>query len=79
MLSERTPRRRARGRCVAAAALLLVGSMLPAAARADHQDGAAEQASREVLSLPIFPELSAEQRDHVVASIRRFFGASAAA
>lgn len=48
MLSERTPRRRARGRCVAAAALLLVGSMLPAAARADHQDGAAEQAAREI-------------------------------
>jgi murein DD-endopeptidase MepM/ murein hydrolase activator NlpD len=48
MLSERTPGRRARARYVAAAALLLLGSMLPAAARADHQDGAAEQAAREI-------------------------------
>jgi dTDP-4-amino-4,6-dideoxygalactose transaminase len=33
----------------------------------------AEQASREVLSLPVFPELSADQRAHVAASVRAFF------
>lgn len=32
----------------------------------------AERACREVLSLPIFPELTAEQLDHVVASVKSF-------
>jgi dTDP-4-amino-4,6-dideoxygalactose transaminase len=34
-----------------------------------------ERASREVLALPIFPELTEEQREHVATSIRAFFGA----
>jgi dTDP-4-amino-4,6-dideoxygalactose transaminase len=34
----------------------------------------AEQASREVLSLPVFPELTAAQRDDVVAAVRGFYG-----
>jgi dTDP-4-amino-4,6-dideoxygalactose transaminase len=34
-----------------------------------------ERASREVLSLPVYPELSEEQREHVVSAIREFFGA----
>jgi dTDP-4-amino-4,6-dideoxygalactose transaminase len=34
-----------------------------------------EKACREVLSLPVFPELTEEQRDHVVASVRSFFRA----
>lgn len=33
-----------------------------------------ERACREVLSLPIMPELVAAQRDHVAASVRAFFG-----
>lgn len=33
----------------------------------------AERASREVLALPVFPELSAEQHDLVVASIAKFY------
>jgi dTDP-4-amino-4,6-dideoxygalactose transaminase len=33
-----------------------------------------EQACREVLSLPIFPELTEAQRSHVAESIRGFFG-----
>ena len=33
-----------------------------------------EQASREVLSLPVYPELSGAQRDEVVAVVRAFFG-----
>jgi len=33
-----------------------------------------EQASREVLSLPVYPELSGAQRDEVVAVVRSFFG-----
>ena len=32
-----------------------------------------EQASREVLSLPIFPELSEEEQDYVVGAIKTFF------
>jgi dTDP-4-amino-4,6-dideoxygalactose transaminase len=35
----------------------------------------AERASREVLSLPVFPELSIEQLDHVAAAIREFYRA----
>ncbi|HEX2091278.1 MAG TPA: DegT/DnrJ/EryC1/StrS family aminotransferase [Longimicrobiaceae bacterium] len=34
-----------------------------------------ERAAREVLSIPVYPELSAEQREHVAGSIREFFGA----
>lgn len=34
----------------------------------------AEQASREVLSLPIFPEMSPAQQDYVIATIRQFRG-----
>jgi dTDP-4-amino-4,6-dideoxygalactose transaminase len=33
----------------------------------------AERASREVLSLPVYPELSAPQRDYVVDAIRAFY------
>lgn len=33
----------------------------------------AEKASREVLSIPVHPDLAPDQRDHVVASIRSFF------
>jgi dTDP-4-amino-4,6-dideoxygalactose transaminase len=33
-----------------------------------------ERASREVLSLPVFPELTPAQRDDVVAAVRSFFG-----
>ncbi len=46
MLSERAGRRRARR--LAAAFVLTVVSAMPAAAHADHQDGAAEQAAREI-------------------------------
>ena len=35
----------------------------------------AERAARCVLALPVFPELRAEQREHVVATIERFFSA----
>lgn len=34
----------------------------------------AERASREVVSLPVYPELTAAQRDEVVAAVRGFFG-----
>ena len=33
-----------------------------------------ERASREVISLPVFPELTASQRDEVVAAVRSFYG-----
>jgi dTDP-4-amino-4,6-dideoxygalactose transaminase len=32
-----------------------------------------EKAAREVLALPIYPELSAEQQDHIVESIKEYF------
>ncbi len=34
----------------------------------------AERASKEVVSLPVFPELTAAQRDEVVSAVRGFFG-----
>ncbi len=34
-----------------------------------------ERAAGEVLSLPVYPELSEAQREHVTASVRAFFGA----
>ena len=34
----------------------------------------AERAATEVLSLPIYPELAADQRDQVVAAVRSFYG-----
>lgn len=34
----------------------------------------AEQAAKEVVSLPVFPELTGAQRDEVVAAVRGFFG-----
>jgi dTDP-4-amino-4,6-dideoxygalactose transaminase len=34
-----------------------------------------ERAAEEVLSIPVFPELTEAQREHVAASIRAFFGA----
>ncbi len=34
----------------------------------------AERACREVLSLPVYPELTEEQREHVVRSVHAFFG-----
>jgi len=43
-----------------------------------YREGAfpvAEAASRRVLALPVYPELTEAQREHVVASIREFYGA----
>ena len=34
----------------------------------------AERAAGEVISLPIFPELTSTQRDEVVAAVRHFYG-----
>jgi len=34
----------------------------------------AEEASRRVLALPVYPELTAAQRDHVIETISRFYG-----
>jgi len=34
---------------------------------------ASERAAREVLALPMFPELTAEQQDHIVAAVREFY------
>jgi dTDP-4-amino-4,6-dideoxygalactose transaminase len=42
-----------------------------------YKEGAcpeSEKAAQEVLSLPVFPELTAGQRDEVVAAVRSFFG-----
>jgi len=40
----------------------------------EGQFPASERASKEVLSLPVFPELTEAQRDEVVAAVRSFFG-----
>jgi dTDP-4-amino-4,6-dideoxygalactose transaminase len=37
-----------------------------------------ERAAREVLALPVFPELSPAQIDHVTGTIQRFYMASVA-
>jgi dTDP-4-amino-4,6-dideoxygalactose transaminase len=42
-----------------------------------HREGSfpvAEQAAHEIVSLPMFPEITAEQQRRVVASLRRAFG-----
>jgi len=52
----------------------------PCFAYLGYQEGQfpeSERASKEVLSLPVFPELTAAQRDEVVASVRTFYGRSA--
>jgi dTDP-4-amino-4,6-dideoxygalactose transaminase len=49
----------------------------PCFAYLGYKEGAcpeAERASREVVSLPVYPELSLAQRDEVVAAVRGFFG-----
>jgi dTDP-4-amino-4,6-dideoxygalactose transaminase len=49
----------------------------PCFAYLGYKEGAcpeAEKASKEVLSLPVYPELSTAQRDEVVAAVRSFFG-----
>ena len=49
----------------------------PCFAHLGYREGScpeAEKASREVISLPIYPELTAAQRDEVVAAVRAFFG-----
>lgn len=49
----------------------------PCFAYLGYKEGAcpeSERASREVLSLPVFPELTSAQRDTVVAAVRGFFG-----
>ena len=49
----------------------------PCFAYLGYQEGScpeSERASREVLSLPVYPELTRGQRDEVVAAVRSFFG-----
>jgi dTDP-4-amino-4,6-dideoxygalactose transaminase len=49
----------------------------PCFAYLGYKEGAcpeAEKAANEVVSLPVFPELTAGQRDEVVAAVRSFFG-----
>ena len=49
----------------------------PCFAYLGYKEGAfpeSERAAKEVLSLPIYPELTADQRDEVVAAVRAFFG-----
>lgn len=49
----------------------------PCFAYLGYKEGAcpeAEKASREVVSLPVFPELTHAQRDEVVAAVRSFYG-----
>jgi dTDP-4-amino-4,6-dideoxygalactose transaminase len=44
-----------------------------------HAEGdfpVSEQASRETLSIPVYPELTDEQQEHVIASVLSFYGAS---
>ena len=48
----------------------------PCFARLGYRTGqlpVAERASAEVLSLPVYPELSGRQREHVIASVREFY------
>jgi dTDP-4-amino-4,6-dideoxygalactose transaminase len=48
----------------------------PAFAFLGYSEGSfpeAERAAREVLSLPLYPELTVEQREYVVEQVRRFF------
>ena len=40
----------------------------------DRYDPESERAANEVLSLPIFPELTRDQLDEVVAAVRGFYG-----
>ena len=49
----------------------------PCFAYLGHKEGQfpeSERASQEVLSLPVFPELTGEQRDAVVTAVRSFYG-----
>jgi dTDP-4-amino-4,6-dideoxygalactose transaminase len=49
----------------------------PCFAYLGYKEGAfpeAEKASKEVVSLPVFPELTNVQRDEVVAAVRSFYG-----
>ena len=49
----------------------------PCFAYLGYREGAcpeAERAAKEVVSLPVFPELTGAQRDEVVAAVRSFFG-----
>lgn len=49
----------------------------PCFAYLGYQEGQcpeSERASREVISLPVFPELTTAQRDEVVAAVRTFYG-----
>lgn len=49
----------------------------PCFAYLGYKEGAcpeAEKAAKEVVSLPVFPELTAAQRDEVVAAVRSFYG-----
>ena len=49
----------------------------PCFAYLDYKQGAfpeSEKASHEVLSLPVYPELTKAQLDEVVAAVRSFFG-----
>ena len=49
----------------------------PCFAYCNYKEGAfpnSERAAKEVISLPIFPELTTAQRDEVVAAVRGFFG-----
>jgi dTDP-4-amino-4,6-dideoxygalactose transaminase len=49
----------------------------PCFAYLGYKEGAcpeAEKASKEVVSLPVFPELTNAQRDEVVAAVRSFYG-----
>lgn len=48
----------------------------PAYAYLDHKEGdfpVAEQAAKDILSIPIYPELTEEQQDYIVRAIKEFF------